>query len=142
MGYQSALEANDVTVKEYKEFGSYQGTWIAVLEDGRFVEGSYGSCSGCDAFQAEFGYGEEKIIKQENGKYYRENYYWDEDSVITEEEANELNKKYDVKLKSFGEGYLNGAETKDEIVARYKRKCEDEYAWEDDKEILEWLEKQ
>jgi len=28
MGYKSALEANDVTVKEYKEFGSYQGTWI------------------------------------------------------------------------------------------------------------------
>lgn len=56
MGYTEALEATGAKVKEYKEFGSYQGTWIAIIEDGRFIEGSYGSCSGCDSFQAEFGY--------------------------------------------------------------------------------------
>jgi hypothetical protein len=142
MGYQAALEANDVTVREYKEFGSYQGTWIAILDDGRFVEGGYGSCSGCDAFEGEFGYSNEEIIKQENGKYYKENYYWDEEKVITEEQANAHNEKYKAKLRQFGSCYLDSAETKDEIVARYRHKCNDEYAWEDDKEILEWLEKQ
>jgi hypothetical protein len=142
MGYQSALEANDVTVKEFKEFGSYQGTWIAILEDGRFVEGSYGSCSGCDAFQGEFGYEDEEIIKQENGKYYKGNYHWDDEYEVTEEEANLYNEKHKAKLRQFGASYLASAETKEEITARFERKCEDGWAWEDDKEILEWLKKQ
>jgi len=142
MGYRLALDANDVVVREYKEFGYCQGTWIAVLEDGRFVEGSYGSCSGCDAFQGEFGWNDDKIIKQQDGKYYHDNHYWDESEEITEEKANEENSMYDARLKSFGKGYLNSSETKAEIVARYKRKCEEDYAWDDDKEILQWLKAQ
>lgn len=141
MSYRLSLEANGVTVKVFEEFGSYQGTWIAILEDGRFVEGSYGSCSGCDAFQAEFGWEESMVIKQENGKYYEGNRNWDEDSIVSEERANELNKQYEEKLRQFGECYLKSSETKEEIVARYKRKCDDEYCWGDDKEILEWIEK-
>lgn len=139
MGYQAALEVNGVTVKEFMEFGSYQGTWIAILEDGRFVEGRYSSCSGCDAFQAEFGWSDSEIEKQENGKFYRDNNHWDEEYEITEEEANAHNEKYKTKLSQFGESYLTSAETKEEITARYEQKCAEEYAWEDDKEILEWL---
>jgi len=40
----------------YNTFGSYQGDWIAALEDGENIElwkGSYGSCSGCDWIEAE-----------------------------------------------------------------------------------------
>lgn len=56
MGYRQALEAAGAEIEEYKEFGSYQGTWFAVLTNGNIVEGAYGSCSGCDAFESEFGY--------------------------------------------------------------------------------------
>jgi hypothetical protein len=136
MGYSEAIESNGLKIKEMKEFGSYQGTWIAILEDGRFIEGSYGSCSGCDAFQAEFNYDEE-IVKQENGKYYPNNNTWEDE--ITEGEAIAKNKEYSEKLKSFGKRYTDSAETKEEIVSRYTIKCNDEFAWDDDKEILEWL---
>lgn len=40
----------------YTCFGSYQGEWVATLEDGENLEiwkGYYGSCSGCDSMEAE-----------------------------------------------------------------------------------------
>lgn len=40
----------------YKEYGSYQGDYIAILGDNDNVylyRGSYGSCSGCDWLEAE-----------------------------------------------------------------------------------------
>lgn len=141
MGYQKALEAAGAVITEYKEFGSYQGSWFALLNDGRLVEGSYGSCSGCDAYQAEFDSwnSDDEIIKQDDGKYYRDNRYWDEDEVITEEEAAEQSKNNLNKLKRFGQSYLNEAQTLDEALARYTVKVNDEYAWDEDKEIFEWL---
>ncbi len=139
MGYQEALEANGVIVKEYKLFGDYQGTWIALLEDGRFVEGSYGSCSGCDSFEAEFGWEDEFIQKHEDGKFYSKNYYWDKSREITEQEADKQNERVKEKLRSFGESYLNASETREEITNRFKKKCEEKWAWGEDKEILEWL---
>ncbi len=45
MGYREALEAAGCEVHDFKEFGSYQGTWLAhVTHDGQtgFIEGSYG----------------------------------------------------------------------------------------------------
>lgn len=59
MGYQEAMEAAGAEVLAFESFGSYQGDWWALVRfDGRtgWVRGSYGSCSGCDAFEAEFGY--------------------------------------------------------------------------------------
>ncbi len=61
MSYQQALEAAGCEVIEFQEFGSYQGEWLALVKyDGEIgvVDGCYGSCSGCDAFESEFGYGE------------------------------------------------------------------------------------
>lgn len=63
MSYEEALGAAGATVIDFKEFGSYQGDWWALVRfNGQvgFVTGSYGSCSGCDAFQAEMGYGDER----------------------------------------------------------------------------------
>jgi len=57
--YQRAMEAAGAKVPAFSEFGSYQGDWWAyVIHDGKmgYVHGSYGSCSGCDAFQSEFGW--------------------------------------------------------------------------------------
>lgn len=138
MGYSEALEANGVEVTELKHFGDYQGTWIARLADGRFVEGSYGSCSVCDSFQAEFGWNDDYLEKQKDGSYYRNNWI-DPEDLLTEEQANEHNEKVREKLKTFGYSYLSGAETKEEITERFRKKTEEEYAWEDDKEIYEWL---
>lgn len=59
MGYQSALQAAGANVLEFQGFGSYQGEWYALVEYNGirgWVSGSFGSCSHCDAFEAEFGY--------------------------------------------------------------------------------------
>lgn len=63
MSYEEALRAAGCEVIEFEEFGSYQGEWLALVEiDGErgVVEGCYGSCSGCDSFQAEFGWNDDE----------------------------------------------------------------------------------
>lgn len=59
MGYQGCLEAAGAVVHDFEYFGDYQGTWLAYVTYGGkqgIVSGFYGSCSGCDAFEAEFSY--------------------------------------------------------------------------------------
>ena len=63
MSYQQALEAAGATVHVFQEFGSYQGDWWAkVTFNGKtgWIHDYYGSCSGCDAFEAEFGWNDEE----------------------------------------------------------------------------------
>lgn len=105
MGYESALIAAGADIKVFKEFGSYQGDWFAILNNGNVVHGAYGSCSGCDAFQAEFDYDD----------------------------------KDEEKLAAFGKSYLCEQQSISELVESYQKKATAEYAWGDDKEILEWL---
>lgn len=112
MGYQEAIEAAGAKIKTFKTFGDYQGTWMALTEDGKIISGAYGSCSGCDALQAEFD--------------------WDSEETPG----------YQEHLKIFGQSYINSAETLDETIKRYEIKITDEYAWEEDKEILKWLKQQ
>lgn len=62
MSYGAALIAAGCDVLECEYTGSYQGEWYALVRvDGEIgiVTGCYGSCSVCDAFEAEFGYDEE-----------------------------------------------------------------------------------
>jgi hypothetical protein len=57
MSYSAAMEAAGAVILAGRTFGSYQGDWINLIhyEGGlRAVIGSYGSCSGCDSFEAEF----------------------------------------------------------------------------------------
>jgi hypothetical protein len=59
MGYKECLELAGATVIDHKEFGSYQGDWIAYVEykgERGFIKDYYGSCSQCDAYEAEFGF--------------------------------------------------------------------------------------
>jgi hypothetical protein len=59
MSYQQALEAAGAKILAFEEFGDYQGDWFSLVEykgEVGWVSGSYGSCSGCDAFEAEFGW--------------------------------------------------------------------------------------
>lgn len=57
MSYESALESAGAEVIKFSYFGSYQGDWWAKVEylgSVGWVKGSYGSCSGCDAYEGEF----------------------------------------------------------------------------------------
>jgi len=106
MGYSEALTAAGCKVIDFKEFGSYQGTWLAFVQyngEKGIVEGSYGSCSGCDAFEAEFGFIYDPIEK--NGKFYK-SYF--EDEVITKEEFDFIKNEANFKLAEFGRSYLSG----------------------------------
>jgi hypothetical protein len=89
-GYHGALMAAGANVKAFEEFGSYQGEWWALVEyEGQrgWVNGSYGSCSGCDAFQAEFVYDDKERWDDAAGKYVP-------------------NPEYPAKLAEFGREYL------------------------------------
>jgi len=56
--YPVVAEARGHRTLWYRQFGSYQGEWLLFSQgdDHYWVwRGSYGSCSGCDAFEAHFG---------------------------------------------------------------------------------------
>lgn len=63
-GYEAALTAAGVTVLCYEQFGSYQGEWWAQVQfpngETYFVHDYFGSCTYCDAFEAEFDYDADK----------------------------------------------------------------------------------
>lgn len=57
--YHWCLEQAGATVHAFQSFGSYQGDWFAkVTYEGKtgWIHDYYGSCSGCDSFEAETGY--------------------------------------------------------------------------------------
>jgi len=92
MSYREALEAAGARVLAFEHFGSWQGEWVALVEyksEVGWVQGSFGSCSHCDSFEAEFGWGAE-----------------DEDD-------------YQQRLASFGESYLGGLQSTDAVVASF-----------------------
>ena len=99
MSYEQAIEANGVEIYDIKYFGSYQGDWWAYTNIG-FIYGCYGSCSGCDAFQAEFGWEEPTKEKlKEFGKSYVECPYTYEEAL---EKASE-NLEWDYEAKEMVE---------------------------------------
>ena len=62
--YEIVAFARGQDVVLYTEFGSYQGEWLMMAKDrDQFYvyKGYYGSCSGCDSFEAWRDYGSEDI---------------------------------------------------------------------------------
>lgn len=56
--YIRSIKATGAKVISSGEFGDYQGSWYALINYNNqdiLVGGGYGSCSGCDAFEDEFG---------------------------------------------------------------------------------------
>lgn len=97
MGYQEAMEAAGANILDFEQFGSYQGDWYARVEyAGRefFVAGSYGSCSGCDSFEAEFGYNDEN------------------------------KPDYQTRLAEFGRGYLEDPRELPQLIAEQEKNLE------------------
>jgi hypothetical protein len=85
-GYELALIAAGATVHDFERFGSYQGDWLArvTLPDGRtgWIKDYYGSCSGCDAFEAEFSWSRAETpdaLAEFGRKYF--------DQLLSQEEA-------------------------------------------------------
>ena len=57
MGYRDSLEAAGAEVLQFAKFGDYSGEWFAKVRyngETGWIQDWYGSCSYCDAFQAEF----------------------------------------------------------------------------------------
>jgi hypothetical protein len=105
MSYEGAMEAAGAEVLAFKEFGSYQGSWWAkILFEGKtyWVNGSYGSCSGCDAFQSEFGYGDDEHCAEHKYQYSND--------PISCEACAEAKKAYQARLAEFGKSYIFGNE--------------------------------
>lgn len=76
--YENAIKLAGAEIHCFKEFSSYQGDWLAkVTYQGKtgWIKGSYGSCSGCDAYEAEFGYDDPSDDKAAAfGKQYLEEF--------------------------------------------------------------------
>jgi hypothetical protein len=86
-GYELALKAAGAEVVCYKEFGSYQGDWLAKVNfEGEtfWIRDYFGSCSVCDAFEGDVGYN------------------WNDDPAETE--------KYREKVREFGARLLEPQE--------------------------------
>lgn len=107
MSYEQSLVAAGAQVLAFESFGDWQGSWVALVDyrgERGWVQGSFGSCSECDSFEAEFGWG------------------FDED---TETEV-----QYQARLASFGESYLGGLQTTEQVLAWFEE-CSD---WDTDAE--------
>lgn len=81
MAYEDAFAAvPGCTVEWCEYFGSYQGQLAAKIKykgETLYIIDYYGSCSGCDAFEGEFGYGDDPTPEQlaSFGKPYVEGAY-------------------------------------------------------------------
>jgi hypothetical protein len=131
MSYEKALEAAGATLHAFESFGSYQGDWWAdVTHNGvrGFVHGSFGSCSHCDAFEAEFDHGERDACDVH--RY---------DSKPECLGCRERKAEYDKKLADFGAGYLDNVMTAEDAI-----KSASEYIeWDSEAPaVVAWLQKQ
>ena len=98
MSYQQALEAAGAEVLLFQSFGSYQGDWWAKVNfnnETLWVHGTYGSCSGCDAFQSEF-YADEEFC---------DIHYFETSATCPD--CLKRKEIYNTKLAAFGQTYLN-----------------------------------
>ena len=142
MSYQQALIAAGAIVIDTKYSGSYQGTWGSVVEyNGKrgLVTGNYGSCSVCDAFQAEFDdymWSDTISYDSETDTYSRD--YGD--TICTKEEYDAQEAEYQQKLSDFGKRYLHVIQDKWDIENQLAHLSTDEDQWYDaeQRHLLEW----
>jgi len=129
MSYYQAMEAAGANVLAFQSFGSYQGDWWAKVEFNDitfFVSGSYGSCSGCDAFEGEFGW--------ENGRCSDHEY--DEAGSVGCPECAERGITFQKRLSDFGLAYLTNPWTQEEAIKEASRNLD----WDSDaQEMVDWL---
>ncbi len=128
MSYKRAMEMAGAKILAFEEFGSYQGDWWAKVEyDGEqgWVNGSYGSCSGCDAFYSEFSYS----FHEFNGKYH---------DIDDEEFFNPCPEceKIKIRMIEFGKKYLDFIMSQEEA----EKQASENLDWDmDAKEMLDFI---
>lgn len=113
MSYREALTAAGAEVLEFKTFGSYSGRWYAIVRyngETGVVADWYGSCTICDAYQAEF-----------------EQCWSDEDSA----------EEYEQNLAAFGGTYLDAILPPEHFIDDVRKDSEWDF---DAANALEWLE--
>jgi hypothetical protein len=133
MSYERALEAAGAKVLEFRAFGDWSGTWWAkVILNGKesWISGSFGSCSGCDAFEAEFGF---------EDHYCEKHLFSDDDEaeVANCEECNKMQALFKEKLAAFGKYYLDNCQfTQEEAEKTVKEDLE----WDMElQEMYDWI---
>ena len=128
MSYEDALKAAGAEVLEYESFGSYQGDWWAKVRwngGTGWVNGSYGSCSGCDAFEAEFGWCESRCEEHR--------WVYDKEDCVA---CAAVNINYQRRLSDFGKEYLDTIYSQAEAEAITMRNIE----WDSDaSKMLTWI---
>lgn len=133
MSYDVAMKAAGAKVIEYKQFGSYQGDWWALVEfkgHRGWVHASYGSCSGCDAFEAEMGW---------DSHSHSDNDYVSVTDISSWRNDCETCLGYRKKMVAFGADYLNSMMTQAEAES-YLEKTIEEWDWQDQgKEALAFI---
>jgi len=129
--YATALEAAGATVLAFQSFGSYQGDWWAKVrfEDKTvWVHGYYGSCSGCDSFNAEFTW---------EGDKCDEHAYNDAAAAMCLD-CQAAAQKYADNLARFGARYLEPSEVLDQAAA--EKKVSENLDWDlDAVDMLKWI---
>jgi hypothetical protein len=106
MSYEKALEAAGAKVLAFEQFGSYQGDWWALVETDDhigWVHDYFGSCSHCDAFESDFGYGAVFEVGE---------HMWDRNGSRVATEADVA--PWREKLRAFGAAYLENILTQQE----------------------------
>ena len=151
MSYELALEAAGAKVIDTHYAGSYQGTWGSVVEyEGKvgLVTGDYGSCSGCDAFESEFGnysWGLGKISYNAEKDVYTKNYVGNilkihliGGTICTKEEYEAQQAEYQQKLSDFGKRYLHVIQDRWDIENQLDNSSNDDWYDEEKRELLNW----
>lgn len=136
MGYRSSLASAGATVFVFENFGSYQGDWYAkVLFKGElgWVSGSFGSCSGCDAFEGEFGWSDEDEFCAEHVHEYGPDRGKNRENCV---DCQALVGTYQKRLAEFGLTYLTDIQTQEQVESYAEKNIE----WDSDAvEMLQWL---
>lgn len=143
MGYAHALRTAGAEVVDFKEIGSYQGTWGAVVDfqgQRSLVTGYYGSCSVCDAYQAQFGWSsDEPYYNHETDKYYINQW---SDEEITKETHDAILEKEKQELIDFGMSYLRNPMSKEDVQKRieyYDANDTGEWSFDsEERELYDW----
>jgi hypothetical protein len=129
MSYEQALQLAGAEVLAFENFGSYQGDWwakVKINDKEAWVSGSFGSCSGCDAFEAEFGYGDKNC----------EDHRYDEEGAKGCKKCEAAKEKYVEQLTAFGAVYLDDLKTQEEAEKEASKNLE----WDSDAQgMLDWI---
>ena len=115
--YSECLKIAGCRVIEFVTFGTYQGNWVALVDyNGKkgWIIGSYGSCTGCDSFQSEFGHSTNHCCT--DGKWKNE-YDYNQFSMAKCDKCKELYSR----LKAFGENYVEQIMTQEEAEKEASR---------------------